>query len=118
MRLLGELSKKEVVTKCTRRIEKIVCDKCGKELTGFFAKVTTGHYRWGNDSADSIKYFDLCFDCARMLFYTYSSEPSETDYFDYEVEHASYCEDRPGTDAEVNSDGEPYFSDLHKYKRL
>ena len=85
MRILGKVIKKDVVTKYVRPIIKTVCDDCGKEITDLYADITTSHRRWGNDSIDSVKNHQLCFDCAKKLFEKYTKEPEITDTFKYEV---------------------------------
>jgi hypothetical protein len=41
-------------------VENIKCDICGKEIDGKFWILTTSHEDWGNDSVDSVEYFDIC----------------------------------------------------------
>lgn len=55
--------RKHKIIEKTIRSEKLVgimCDICGKEITGKFWQLTTHHHDWGNDSIDSYEYFDLC----------------------------------------------------------
>ena len=60
--------------------EKRFCDCCGKEITGPFWKVTTGHHDWGNDSHESIEEFDACSTlCLSEMFNDYENR-SEGEY--------------------------------------
>ena len=75
--------------------EKRYCDVCGKEITGPFWEVTTGHYDWGNDSTDSIEDKDCCsVECLSELFDEYKHVSTvkdglyNTQYF--HVDHARY----------------------------
>lgn len=57
----------------SRKLVKVKCDICGKELiakdkswndySSRYYEVTTGHHDWGNDSVDSVKTKDVCPDC-------------------------------------------------------
>ena len=74
--------------------EKRYCDICGREITGHHWRIRTGHYDWGNDSCDSIEYFDVCsVDCFRAVFEDYvkkSNNNMNTEYF--EVEHKRWMD--------------------------
>ena len=38
-----------------------ICDVCRKVMDkGYYFRVITGHYDWGNDSCDSVEDFDIC----------------------------------------------------------
>lgn len=99
MRVLGEIETKEVKTKNYRKIVAMKCDMCGCELTKYYASVETHHDRWGNDSCESYKFYDLCFECAKKEFNNYLEKPKHTDSFNYEV-----CLVSKG-DIEVNEKG-------------
>lgn len=70
-----------MLNKITKKIKKevnevvsefITCDICKKELNyknkcydgkyAVYYHICTGHYDWGNDSCESIKYIDACCD--------------------------------------------------------
>lgn len=80
---------------------KVVCDKCGKVIADYDDKtddlgyiglktiplftLTTGHYDWGNDSCDSVKYRHLCCEtCVASVLSDYfeDSKRSDTAYFE------------------------------------
>lgn len=68
--------KNEIKVKRVEQIDvvigkEITCDVCGKVIMkknekrivfsiGDYWTLTTGHHDWGNDSCDSIEFFDLC----------------------------------------------------------
>jgi hypothetical protein len=81
--------KKEIVE---NQMVSIVCDKCKKEIydirkgeSATWFRVTTGHYDWEEDSADSIEYADYCSpECLRLGLEDYieGSEDSNTAYME------------------------------------
>lgn len=107
MRILGKMQKKRVVTKCVRPVTRLVCDKCGKELKGLYAWVTTSHNLWGHDSVESVHSHDYCFECARKAFEEYTEHPERTEEFEYEARNAEW-EDK---EVEVLGDGDLYMDD-------
>ena len=73
--------------------ETMYCDICNGVIdnNAEYWELTTGHHDWGNDSVDSIKYFDVCSEvCLRKKFDEYVRE-SGTKYCNtmyFEVERA------------------------------
>lgn len=69
--------------------EKRFCDVCGKEITGPYWDIVTGHFDWGNDSCESRKNTDACsVECLLSEFKKYterSAKRSNTEYI--EIEH-------------------------------
>ena len=59
------------------------CDICKKDIDtdkGYW-ELTTGHHDWGNDSVDSIEYFDICSeDCLRKKFDEYITKSGRNDW--------------------------------------
>lgn len=53
-----------------------------------FYHVRTGHHDWGNDSIDSVEYYDFCcYKCLHSFFEMYFlRNDSETAYMDIETE--------------------------------
>lgn len=50
-----------------------------------YFELTTGHREWGNDTIDSIEYFDLCsYDCVHEKFEEWKKENENS--------HAAYFE--------------------------
>lgn len=63
--------------------ETIHCDICKSIIddNGAYWRLTTGHHDWGNDSVDSIEYFDICSEaCLRKKFDEYTRESGEDDW--------------------------------------
>lgn len=63
--------------------ETLYCDICKKEIEKGkeYWEATTGHHDWGNDSCDSIEYFDICSDiCLMMKFGEYIDRSQKTRY--------------------------------------
>ena len=112
MKLLGKMETKEVKLKNYRKIEKVFCDKCKCELKTLFASVDIHHNRWGNDSCDSYRHYDLCFECAKNFFNEYLLDPQRTDAFEYEVEKVWYG------NVEVDENGYVYDDDNSEYKYI
>ena len=70
---------KEEIYRTKRKLTGIKCDNCenvvpaGKYNTdeNEFYRVTTGHREWGNDSIDSISYYDICPCCIKRFVMDY-----------------------------------------------
>lgn len=86
----------EVVVKTKRRIIGVHCDICdraiplmryGDEKCKYF-RVMEGHHDWGNDSCDSIKYYDICPGCLGEFVSEYFTGGSETAYLNINTEYA------------------------------
>ena len=70
------------------------CDVCGKLIEkrtenkiiyciGSYWELCTGHHDWGNDSIDSIEYFDLCSkECIQKKFDSYLENCCGSEYFE------------------------------------
>lgn|GEM_PF-1945056 len=64
---------KQEVTIVKKRCIATYCDACGKEISmperycgWHYYHVRTGYNDWGNDSAESIEYYDFCsYDCLK-----------------------------------------------------
>lgn len=85
----------QVVYKTKRLEEGVTCDICStfiqatdkwssKDTTKYF-EVTTGHHDWGNDSCESIKYYDICPDCINKFVADYIKNASGTVYIEIET---------------------------------
>lgn len=93
---------KEVVKKS---LEKVTtgrrCDFCNKEILPVDGKkynyfyITTSHSDWGNDSIDSIEYFDACsVECALGLAEKYlKSTNGFRNTGEIDIKHANWLED-------------------------
>ena len=108
MKILGKVKKKTVVTETVRPVKKVVCDKCGKELTNLYARVSTSHQLWGNDSHESIEFHDYCFECVKKVFEEYIKDAEITENFEYEVVSADTAKEE---EIEVRDDGELFFGE-------
>lgn len=67
-----------------------VCDSVIDENESHW-EVTTGHHDWGNDSCESIEYFDICSEaCLRKKFdeYVKASGANDDNSMYFEVEKA------------------------------
>ena len=84
MKILGNLKKVKVKSEYVRPVKYVVCDKCKKQLDKKYARISTHHYLWGNDSHESFEYYDLCFECAIKMFSDYLKEPQKSEHFEYE----------------------------------
>lgn len=112
MKLLGKIVKQEKIVQTLRPVLKMVCDRCGEELTNEFAAVSISHRRWGNDSWESLEHKEFCFDCVKDFFAEYVSTHDITDRFEYEVLPV-----KPELSAiEVREDGTLFISDTGDYK--
>ena len=112
MKILGKVIKQEKVVQTLRPVLRMVCDRCGKELTDQFAAVSTSHRHWGNDSWESTEHKDFCFDCAKAFFAEYVDNRDITDHFEYEVLPV-----KPELSGlEVCEDGTLFISDMNNYK--
>lgn len=82
----------------TKKIEtKCFCDICGNEIIGPYFRVVTGHDDWGNDSIDSIEYFDICSDkCIQEKINIFLSEccRSNTQHIEIRQEYFSSPDNR------------------------
>ena len=77
-------TKTETVTHEVKTVKALKCDVCGKEITAKddirirgikYWELTTQHNDWGNDSVDSIEYFDLCSEnCVRAKLEKYFAD--------------------------------------------
>ena len=57
-----------------------VCDSVIDHEHGSYWEVTTGHHDWGNDSCESIEYFDICSEaCLKKKFDEYIKESGAND---------------------------------------
>ena len=68
-----------------------VCDSVIDHEHESYWEVTTGHHDWGNDSCESIQYFDICSaTCLRKKFdeYIKASEANDDNTMYFEVEKA------------------------------
>lgn len=69
--------------------QKRYCDVCGAEIKGPHWSITTGHNDWGNDSCDSVEYYDACSrSCFNKLIDDYINKTDDrltSQYF--EIEH-------------------------------
>lgn len=87
-----EIKEHKVVEK-TLVSERRYCDICGKEITGPYWHVATGHYDWGNDSCESVESLDVCsVECLNKLFDDYckkSDSPNTTRYIEIEHERSA-----------------------------
>ena len=66
---------------CTK--ETMYCDVCNSVIddNGAYWELTTGHNDWGNDSVDSIEYFDICSDaCLKAKFVEYAKESGASEW--------------------------------------
>ena len=92
-----EVKEKKTITTDVVIGQEIYCDECGRLIfrkknkqivycIGDYWELTTGHHDWGNDSIDSIEYFDLCSkECCTTRFKDYIQCCQGTKYF--ELEH-------------------------------
>lgn len=108
MKILGKAKKKIVATTTVRPVLKVVCDKCGKELTDLYARVSTSHQLWGNDSHESIEFHDYCFECVKKVFEEYTKDAEITENFEYEVVSANGAKNE---EIEVRDDGKLFFNE-------
>ncbi len=99
--------KTAMVKEKTEYIITCKCDECGKIISKdygnkfnelyppisalkqvSFYNVTVGHYDWGNDSCDSICYYDICPNCIDKVYKEYierSEKGCNTEYI--KIEH-------------------------------
>ena len=63
-------------------VERIVkCDVCGQIVKDRSWKLTTSHDGWGNDSGDSVEFFDLCSKgCVLMKLDEYFKDCEDDDF--------------------------------------
>lgn len=93
-----------------------ICDHCKKPITDHYWHVETYHDDWGNDSIDSIEYFDCCSpDCLREALETYICDSNNgSNSRAFEVEHIN----APLTPREQNDileNGEDPSFIIHEY---
>ena len=97
--------KERQIIKVQERVINTVCDECKREITNWddadpfnrekeskYFRVMTGHNDWGNDSCESIHYFDICPDCINNFFKTYIERGGRSSYIEINTKHA-YKED-------------------------
>ena len=113
MKILGELKTRKVESEYVRPIKQVICDKCGKELTDLYALITTQHSLWGNDSYESYKKYDLCFECCKKLFNDYLEKPNKTETFEYKCVSANIV---VGAEIEMDENGNIYFDDRNEFE--
>ena len=111
MKMLGELRKRKVETEYVRPITRIICDSCKKTLVDEYARVSTHHNLWGNDSHESYEYYDLCFECAIKMFTQYLQQPRKSEQFEYECVRVCVGEEK-----EMNENGNIDIFDRDEYK--
>jgi hypothetical protein len=80
---MGTITKKETVTEFKEVTTGYKCDVCRKEIESKhfpdeWYRFSHGHGDWGNDSFESVEYFDVCSpECyLRQLFYSYKEMKS------------------------------------------
>ena len=64
----------------------VVCDVCNKNLTETlynfnkkgYLEIITSHRDWGNDSGDSLEFFQVCDDCLEKFIIQKIKESSKT----------------------------------------
>lgn len=61
-----------------RKCEYIRCDICHKKIKGRYFWVNTSHNEWGNDSIDSLRYYDICEKCINNFTINYLKEIPKT----------------------------------------
>lgn len=113
MKILGDLQTKQIITKSIRPVVRMRCDHCEKELTDSYARITTSHSLWGNDSWESFRDYELCFECAVKLFGNYTREPQTTEHLEYEVVSVNDPDNR---EVEVDEKGDVFLEDLGHYR--
>ena len=87
---------KEVVYKTVKKLVGIKCDKCGKVIladngeksSNRYFEVSTGHRDWGNDSFESVHYYDLCPSCVTDFANEYLESAKGTAWIDIETCYA------------------------------
>lgn len=76
---------KEIKNKFTKVFETgCTCDICKKEIkeNSVYIRVNTGHREWGNDSIDSIQWYDICStECLDKLYQQFKEKHYNTSYF-------------------------------------
>lgn len=87
---------KEVVYKIKKKIEEVRCDICERPIPLMtycnkqckYFRVMTGHHDWGNDSCESIEYYDVCPGCLGKFVSEYFTDGSNTAYLEIETRYA------------------------------
>ena len=88
---------KEIIVKNTKVRAAIKCDICGKIIadrthgSDMYFQVHMSHEDWGNDSVDSVEYFDVCSQgCLRPLIEKYLDYSIDSNTYHLEVQQ-DYC---------------------------
>lgn len=97
MELLGKETG-EVIWKKECKLEAIQCDCCGKIIQADsydismekrkYYRVMTGHRDWGEESGDSVEFYDICPACIAKFATNYLSYDSNTAYIEIETKIA------------------------------
>lgn len=93
-----KIEKVKKVTVEQRTIDSVECDVCRKKIHGKYWELLTGHNDWGNDSRDSMEYFDLCSEkCVHVKLQEYFKDCTTrtTQYFEMEQQVFEEKTDEP-----------------------
>ena len=90
--------KKKIIKEVTVEqevIETLICDVCQKDIkenqSDIYFTVHTYHKRWGNDSWESSKHFDLCSrQCLDKHYKEFFDGTAYSDSYDIEVERTKF----------------------------
>lgn len=104
MKIPGE--KKKIVYRTVCELIGVKCDICGRVIESpskedqynwmddkyKYYSVVTGHYDWGNDSCDSIRYYDICPECITKFVSDYLTDKKgyRSAYINIETKHLYY----------------------------
>ena len=75
------------------KLDKVICDTCEKEIvigTAYY-EVCTSHDGWGNDSVDSLEYFDFCkMSCLAEHMSNYFTGNKSYDHVRYNIDQIKF----------------------------
>ena len=99
--------KTETITHKVNIVKAIKCDVCGKEFTGKYWRLITHHNDWGNDSIDSLEYYDLCSrECIDKRLDIYIKECTKSNTQHFELEQKRFIDEYVDEDDEDDEDDE------------